>query len=94
MEEYFPEDGRETPREADFLVTASKFIRENDDDIMRQAVGVILLERKASVSYLQRRLKIGYNRAAEIFDELEKRELVSPVREDGKREILADFSQE
>ena len=94
MEEYFPEDGRETPREADFLVTASKFIRENDDDITRRAVGVILLDRRASVSYLQRRLKIGYNRSVEILAELEKRKLVSPVLEDGKREILADFSQE
>ena len=94
MEEYFPEDGRETPREANFLVTASKFIREDDDDAMRRAVGVILLERKASVSYFQRRLKIRYKRAVEILDELEKRKLVSPVREDGKREILANFSQE
>ena len=94
MEEYFPEDGRETLREADFLVTASKFIREEDDEAMRRAVGVILLERRASVSYFQRRLKIRYNRAVEILGELEKRKLVSPVREDGKREILADFSQE
>ena len=94
MEEYFPEDGRETPREADFLVTASKFIREDDDDAMRRAVGVILLERRASVSYFQRRLKIRYNRAVEILGELEKRKLVSPVRADGKREILAEISQE
>ena len=63
-------------------------------DILRQAVALIILERKASPSYLQRRLRIGYNRAAEIIGELEKRKLVSPVRDDGKREILANFSQE
>lgn len=94
MEEYFPEEGKPLPRKADFLVIASKFVRENDDDTIRQAVALIILERKASTSYLQRRLKIGYNRAAEILDELEARKLVSPARDDGKREILANFSQE
>ena len=69
-------------------------LREEDDDLIRQAVALIILERKASVSYLQRRLKIGYNRAAEILAALEKRELVSPLRAGGKREILANFSQE
>ena len=94
IEEYSPEEDKPLPRQAEFLVAASKFIREDDDDAIRRAIAVVLLERKASVSYLQRRLKIGYNRAAEILGELEKRKLVSSVREDGKREILADFSQE
>ena len=93
MSEYFPEEGNPLPSQADFLVVASKFIREEDDDLIRQAVTLIILERKASVSYLQRRLKIGYNRAAEILAALEKRELVSPLRAGGKREILANFSQ-
>ena len=94
MEEYFPEYGKPLPRKADFLVVASKFIREEDDDVVRQAIALIILERRASASYLQRRLKLGYHRAVEILEELEKRKLVSPVREDGKREILANFSQE
>ena len=91
---YFSDEGKNVPQEVRFFAAASKFIHENDDDLIREAVMLIIRERKASVSYLQRRLKIGYNRAAEILDELAKRKLVSPVREDGKREILADFSQE
>ena len=94
MDEYFPEEGKPLPRKADFLVVASRFIREEDDDDVRQAVALIILERKATVSYLQRRLKIGYNRAVEILEDLEKRKLVSPLRDGGKREILANFSQE
>ena len=77
------------------MVEASKFIREGDDYIVRQAIALILLERRASASYLQRRLKLGYHRAEEILEELEKRKLVSPpLHDDGKREILANLSQE
>jgi S-DNA-T family DNA segregation ATPase FtsK/SpoIIIE len=66
-----------------------KYLRASDSDIMRKALEVVLLERKASTSYIQRRLSIGYNRAAEIMDELEKRGMVSPPLPGGsKRDIL------
>lgn len=91
---YFSDEGKNFPKEVRFFVAASKFTREGDDDLIREAVMLIIRERKASTSYLQRRLKIGYNRAVEILEELEKRKLVSPLRDGGKREILANFSQE
>ena len=94
MEEYFPEEGKPLPGKADFLVMASKFIREGDDDLIRQAVAMIILERKASTGYLQWRLKIGYNRAAEILDELEARKLLSHPSMTGQRKILADYPRE
>jgi S-DNA-T family DNA segregation ATPase FtsK/SpoIIIE len=66
-----------------------KYLRSGDSDLMRKALELVLLERKASTSYIQRRLSIGYNRAAEIMDELESRGLVSPPLPGGsKREIL------
>jgi S-DNA-T family DNA segregation ATPase FtsK/SpoIIIE len=66
-----------------------KYLRSGDNDLMRKALELVLLERKASTSYIQRRLSIGYNRAAEIMDELESRGLVSPPLPGGsKREIL------
>ena len=88
MEEYVQEAGRKLPLSAELLVTASRFIRDGDDDATRQAVALILLERKASVSYLQRRLRIGYNRAFEILETLRARELLSPpFGHDGAWEI-------
>ncbi|QSH41465.1 DNA translocase FtsK [Lentisphaerota bacterium ZTH] len=66
-----------------------KYLNPGDDDLMRRALEIILLERKASTSYLQRRLKIGYNRSAELIDMLEDRGIVGPPGPGGsKREIL------
>ena len=94
MDECCPKVGNPLPCEVDFPDVASKFIREEDDEVVRQAIALIISERRANVSYLQRRLKIGYNRAVEILEELEARKLVSPLRDGGKREILANLSQE
>ena len=50
---------------------------------------MVILDRKASTSYIQRRLKIGYNRAAELIDLMEERGIVGPPSGSGnKREIL------
>lgn len=66
-----------------------KYLLPDDDDLMRKSLEIVLMERKASTSYLQRRLKIGYNRAAEIIDKMEERGLVSPpVAGGSKRDIL------
>ncbi len=59
-----------------------KYIRPGDDNHMRNAISVILTERKAGVSFFHRRLDISYKRAAKIMDSLEQRGLV------GKPEIL------
>ena len=66
-----------------------KYLKPGDSDLIKQSLEIIFTDRKASTSYLQRRLKIGYNRAAEIIDVLEERGIVSPPLPGGaKREIL------
>lgn len=59
-----------------------------EDDLFQQAVELVQRERKASTSFIQRYLKIGYNRAASIMDEMERRGLVSEANHVGKREVL------
>ncbi|CAH1658583.1 Cell division protein FtsK [Hyphomicrobiales bacterium] len=62
----------------------------DSDDPYEQAVAVVLRDRKASTSYIQRRLQIGYNRAASIMERMENEGIVGPANHAGKREILAD----
>jgi S-DNA-T family DNA segregation ATPase FtsK/SpoIIIE len=58
------------------------------DPMYDQAVEVVLKNRKASISLVQRHLRIGYNRAARLLEDMEKAGLVSPMTADGKRDIL------
>jgi S-DNA-T family DNA segregation ATPase FtsK/SpoIIIE len=58
------------------------------DDLYDQAVATVLRDRKASTSYVQRRLGIGYNRAASLVERMEKEGLIGPANHAGKREIL------
>ncbi len=57
-------------------------------DMYEEAVAIVLRDRKASTSYLQRRLSIGYNRAATLIERMEDENIVSPAGNAGKREIL------
>ena len=59
------------------------------DALYDQAVAVVTESRKASISYVQRRLKIGYNRAARMVEEMEAAGVVSQVTSNGTREVLA-----
>ncbi|MBV2141950.1 DNA translocase FtsK [Falsochrobactrum sp. TDYN1] len=61
---------------------------EDSDDPYDQAVAVVLRDKKASTSYIQRRLGIGYNRAASIIERMEEEGIISPANHAGKREIL------
>tara|TARA_Y100000590_G_scaffold116841_1_gene133353 strand:+ start:2479 stop:4605 length:2127 start_codon:yes stop_codon:yes gene_type:complete len=58
------------------------------DELYQQAVDIIKAERKASTSFLQRKLQIGYNRAARIMETMEKEGIVGRANHVGKREIL------
>ena len=58
------------------------------DDLYDRAVALVLRDRKASTSYVQRRLSIGYNRAATLIERMEREGVVSPANNAGKREIL------
>ncbi|WP_321447999.1 DNA translocase FtsK [uncultured Cohaesibacter sp.] len=53
-----------------------------------KAVDIVLRDRKASTSYIQRRLSIGYNRAATLIEQMEQQGVISPANHAGKREIL------
>jgi S-DNA-T family DNA segregation ATPase FtsK/SpoIIIE len=57
-------------------------------DLYDQAVSIVLRHQKASTSYIQRRLQIGYNRAASIMERMEKEGVVGPANHAGKRDIL------
>ncbi|GAA5617969.1 hypothetical protein Brsp06_01723 [Brucella sp. NBRC 13694] len=61
---------------------------EDGDDVYEQAIKVVMRDKKCSTSYIQRRLGIGYNRAASLVERMEKDGLVGPANHVGKREIL------
>jgi S-DNA-T family DNA segregation ATPase FtsK/SpoIIIE len=61
---------------------------DDSEDPYDQAVAVVLRDGKASTSYIQRRLGIGYNRAASIIEKMEQEGIVGPANHAGKREIL------
>ncbi len=73
---------------------AGGFGGEESNDLYDKAVAVVLRDKKASTSYIQRRLAIGYNRAASLIERMEKEGLVGPANHAGKREILVEGADE
>ena len=67
---------------------------EDSEDPYDQAVAVVLRDGKASTSYIQRRLGIGYNRAASIIERMEEEGVVGPANHAGKREILVPTEED
>ena len=80
-----PEDGR------DVIPGLEPIDSQNGelDPLYDEAIAIVTETRKASISYLQRRLKIGYNRAARIIEEMENSGVVSAVLSNGSREVIA-----
>ena len=72
----------EEPEEAPDMEAAS------GDSLYDQAVAIVTRDGRASTSYVQRRLQIGYNRAARLIEEMEEQGVISPPNHAGKREIL------
>ncbi|MDU7588435.1 MAG: DNA translocase FtsK, partial [Acidovorax sp.] len=64
------------------------------DPMYDQAVEVVLKDRKASISYVQRKLRIGYNRSARLLEDMEKAGLVSALTASGQREVLVPARSE
>jgi len=62
---------------------------DGEDDLYDRAVALVVRDQKASTSYIQRRLAIGYNRAADLMERMEQDGIVSPPNHSGKREILS-----
>jgi S-DNA-T family DNA segregation ATPase FtsK/SpoIIIE len=61
---------------------------EESGDLYDRAVAIVLRDRKCSTSYIQRRLSVGYNKAASLVERMEKEGIVAPANHSGKREIL------
>ena len=65
---------------------------EDGESLYDRAVAIVMRDRKASTSYIQRRLSIGYNRAADLIERMEEEGLISAPNHTGRREILAGES--
>ena len=61
---------------------------DDDDDLYNDAVKIVLESEKASISYLQRRLKIGYNRAARMIEKMEEMGIVTAIQKNGTRNVI------
>ncbi len=66
---------------------------DEDEGLFAQAVQIVVRDQRASTSYLQRRLKVGYNKAAGLIDRLEEEGVISAPNHAGKREVLAGGKQ-
>ena len=66
----------------------------DESDLFKKAVSVVMRDKKASTSYIQRRLQIGYNRAASLMERMEKEGIVGPANHAGKREIMVGAGAE
>ena len=67
---------------------------EGDDELYEEAMKIVLDSRRASISHLQRRLKIGYNRAARLIETMEAQGVVSAMQSNGNREVLGAMAEE
>ena len=67
---------------------------DGEGDLYQQAVQIVVRDRKASTSYIQRRLQIGYNRAASLMERMEKEGVVGQANHAGKREILVEAAED
>ncbi|MBO4303658.1 MAG: DNA translocase FtsK [Lentisphaeria bacterium] len=99
-ENSFPEIDLEEPDEDgnpamnEFVQNAcAKYLKSGDDPKLKKALEIMLLEGKISTSYLQRRMTIGYNTAAEIIDTFEKRGIVSAPLPGGQKRTILVFDE-
>jgi S-DNA-T family DNA segregation ATPase FtsK/SpoIIIE len=87
--EYLEEITAEPPDGEDGSVFDKSAMGEEGGDLYERAVAIVLRDKKASTSYVQRRLQIGYNRAATLIERMEMEGIISAANHAGKREILA-----
>nr|WP_319799670.1 DNA translocase FtsK [Microvirga rosea] len=89
LEAVTADDEPESEAEDSFLPEEEE-LSLGSGDLYDQAVSIVLRHKKASTSYIQRRLQIGYNRAASLMERMEKEGIVGPANHAGKREILME----
>jgi DNA segregation ATPase FtsK/SpoIIIE, S-DNA-T family len=75
----------------DWLADGAEGGGEDEDAMLQQAIDLVKKHRYASTSMLQRRLRIGYNRAARIMEIMEEKGIVGPENGSSPREILMDL---
>ncbi len=83
-----PEDGRESDIDAVLGLGGSSGSDNAEDALYDQAVQIVARDRKCSTSYIQRKLAIGYNKAARLVEQMEDQGVVSPANHVGKRDVL------
>ena len=64
------------------------FMEDTQEDLYQQAVKIVLAEKRPTTSYIQRRLKIGYNKAASLIEQMEEDGIITAPNNQGKREII------
>lgn len=74
-------------------MTWSQRIQEPQDELYEQAVQIVLEAKQASVSLLQRRMRVGYTRAARLIDAMEARAVIGPYEGSKPREVLMSLEQ-
>jgi DNA segregation ATPase FtsK/SpoIIIE, S-DNA-T family len=85
----------EEPQDDDMAVFDNTAMGDDGEgDLYQQAVQIVVRDRKASTSYIQRRLQIGYNRAASLMERMEKEGVVGQANHAGKREILVEGAED
>ncbi|WP_333829841.1 DNA translocase FtsK [Pararhodobacter sp.] len=85
-------EGQDAEREADIDAVLGLGDSGGEDALYDQAVAIVAKDRKCSTSYIQRKLGIGYNKAARLVEQMESEGVVSPANHVGKREILVPES--
>ena len=78
-----------TAGDGDDPFSIAEDVGNSGDELYDKAVAIVCREGKASTSFVQRHLQIGYNRAARIIEKMEKEGVVSPADRVGRREVLA-----
>jgi len=86
-----PDEDRESDIDAVLGLTGGN--TDGEDALYDQAVQIVITDRKCSTSYIQRKLAIGYNKAARLVEQMEENGLVTPANHVGKREILVPEPQ-
>ncbi|WP_417449251.1 DNA translocase FtsK [Kordiimonas sp.] len=84
-----PEEGFDSP-----FIPGPSGGGSDDNSLYDQAVNIVLRDRRASTSYIQRRLKIGYNKAASLIEEMEDQGVISAPNHKGQREVLVPEREE
>ncbi|WP_231711480.1 DNA translocase FtsK [Xanthobacter dioxanivorans] len=87
LDEVILDEAAEVDDEDDAVFDRSG-MAEVGGDLYEQAVAIVMRDRKASTSYIQRRLQVGYNKAASLMERMETEGIVGPANHAGKREIL------